>query len=178
MIREFSSKAKPSNNKANLALGALFTLAALSLLCAMLMERYGGLVELLTVALIVAAVVIYTKYVAAVYYYEVTFDYAGTPVFVVRQLTGKRETTLARLGIAEIISVTSESREERGKHNTPHGTRKYTYVPTLSPEQTLRITYESPYERAELIIEAPAEFGELLLSYAEEARRDGFYGEK
>jgi len=174
VIREFSAKAKPSNNKAKIVFYTLLSLAALTVAVYMLMDKYKGLIGLLTVSLITAAVLIYTRYVSSEYYYDVTFDHTGAPVFVVRQVTGKRESTLARIGIAEITSVTEEDREERRTHKTPMGFRKYVYTPTLSPDKTLRITSHSPYEKAEIVIEASGELAELLISYAEEAREQGF----
>ena len=177
MIREFSAKAKSSNNNARVAFITLLSLAALSVIAYMLMEKYKGIVGVVTVALITAAVLIYTKYLACEYYYDVTFDYEGTPLLVVRQVTGTRQTTLARIGIAEIQSVTEETREQSRAHKTPYGTRKYVYLPPLSPERTLRITSESPYEKAEIVIEATHEFCELLIAYSSEAKSGTYPGE-
>ena len=179
MIREFSAKAKPSGNSARIAFFALLGCAAASVVVYMLMEHYKGIVGLLTVSFITAAVLIYSRYIGSEYYYDITFDYEGTPLFVVRQIIGQRQSTLARIGLAEITDVTEETPDIRRAHSTPHGTRKYFYTPTLLPERTVRITSVSPYERAEIVIEASSEFVELLRAYSAEARASvGTYTEE
>jgi hypothetical protein len=114
---------------------------------------YKGIVALAGAILLVVGITVYSKYLASVYYYDITKDANGTPVFVVRQIMGKRESTLCRIDVADIISVTHETSAERRNHKTPAGYLKYVYTPTLMPKATSRLIVEGQYEKAEIVIE-------------------------
>ena len=170
MIREFSAKAKSSNNKARTFFIASMLLAFLLLSGAMLLPLYRGVVSLFGIVFLVAAITIYTKYLSPIYYYDITFDSEGAPLFVVRQVIGKRQSTLCRIGLFEIVKIEKESIEERKSHKTPVGFVKYSYVPTILPETVYRITSVSRYEKSEILIEVTDEFASVIRSYAAEAR--------
>lgn len=174
MINELSVKAKPSNNKARVAFYTALTVAALGAvtylaLRALSVEK-SGLVGFIPLAAAVAAVFFYSKYISGIYYYDVTFDSSGYAVFVVRQVIGKRNSTLCRIGISEIFRVEREDTEQRRNHKTPKDHKRYSYLPTLLPEYSYRLITRSRYERSEIIIECSDEFAELIKQYAAEAR--------
>ena len=170
MIREFSVHAKSTNKKAPMVFAACASLAFAFILMSMIIPSYRGVVSLLGMGLLVGAITVYTRYVSPEYYYDITFDSEGTPLLVVRQIIGKRHTTLCRIGLSEIVKIEQESAGERHRHKTPGGFVKFNYAPTLMPETTYRITTMSRYEKAEIIIEASEEFASLLRSYSAEAR--------
>ena len=66
---------------------------------------------------------------------------------------GKRESTLCRIDVADIVSVTHETAAERRSHKTSAGYLKYVYTPTLMPKATSRLIVEGQYEKAEIVIE-------------------------
>ena len=153
MISEMSTKMKPSNNYARWIF-SVFTSGGICLaLISTFIAQYKGVVAIFGVALLVSAIAVFSKYIASVYYYDITVDYNSTPIFVVRQITGKRESTLCRIDIADIVCVKHESSKERRKHKTPAGYVKYNYSPTLAPKRTSRLTVEGKYEKAEIVIE-------------------------
>jgi len=170
MIREFSASPKPSNNKARISACALMSVSLFVFFVSMMIPHYRGVVSLFATVLLIAGILIYTKYISPVYYYDIMMDSEGTPLFVVRALNGKRETTLCRIGLAEIRKVEREDREARRAHKTPRGYVKYAYLPTLDPDVTYRLTTASRYEHAEIIIEASEDFAKLLCAYSVEAR--------
>ncbi len=170
MIREFSVKPKPGNNKARYLFVFCASFSFALILLSTFIPIYKGVVSLLGVASLSIALVIYTKYIAPVYYYDIIFDSEGNALFVVRQQTGKRHTTLCRISLHEITDVEKQSAAERRAHKTPTGFLKYSYFPTLNPAEAYRITTEGRYERAEILIESSEEFALLLKKYSEEAR--------
>jgi len=174
MINEFSSLVKPSNCKAKVTFWVLIALSAVNVVAYILMDVYNvqkhGLVGVLALGMITAAVFVYTKYISPKYYYDITFDYEGTAVFVVRQVNGKRASTLCRISLHDIASIKKETVAERRSHKTPFSTKKYNYVPTLFPADTYRVTTRSRYEAAEILLEISDEFAELLLTYVAEAK--------
>ena len=170
MITEISSKIKSSNKNAIIAFWSLSAFAVAVFAVYFIVDRYKGILGLLGIVLITMAVLIYTKYVGAEYYYDVTHDSDGYAVFVVRQIVGKRQSTLCRIGLSEITKVERESAEERRAHNTPVGCRKYVYTPTLFPAETYRIYMRNHYERAELIVEIPESWADMLRRFAATAR--------
>ena len=170
MIREFSVKAKASNNYARLAFSVCTALGLALVFLSLVIPLYRGIVCLAGMALIVVGITIYTKYVSPVFYYDITFDSEGTPLFVVRQMIGKRQTTLCRIGLAEIVKIEGENSTQRRKHKTPMGFRTYSYLPTLMPTFSYRITSMSRYEKSEILIESSEEFAVLLREYSTVAR--------
>ncbi len=170
MIREFSASPKPSNKKAEISAYASFILAIVIFFVSTQISHYRGVVSLFASVFLIAGILFYTKYISTVYYYDIMLDCEGTPLFVVRAIGGKRETTLCRIGLAEIMKVEREDRAARRAHKTPKSHMKYVYMPTLDPDVSYRITTASRYEHAEIIIEASDEFASLLLAYSQQAR--------
>ena len=174
MIREFSVKLKPSNSKARyIFIGCMVSAFAL-VSASNLISKYRGLVCLAGVLALVAALTVYTKYMVVDYYYDLMIDSAGIPLFVarsrVKSANGGRETTLCRIELADIRKIEAESREERKAHKTPQGYLKYSYLPTISPDKSYRLTVISRYERSEILIEINDEFAQLLSNYVKEAK--------
>jgi hypothetical protein len=134
------------------------------------MDRYKGIVGTVGLFILVTAILIYTKYISPSFSYDVCPDTDDVPVFIVRQIIGKRITTLCRIELADIASVERETRDEAKKHKTPKEYRKYVYAPTLFPPEIYRLTVNSRYEKAEIIIEISDELCELLTSLIEEAK--------
>ena len=170
MINEISVKVKSTNNKARITFYITFVISIVIFAVSFLIDRFSGVVGNVGLILIAASILIYTKYVAPVYYYDIMHDSSGKAVFVVRVVTGKRQSTFCRIGLSEIVKIEREDIAARRAHKTPHGVRKYSYVPTLSPDVTHRIYTRSRYERAEIIIEASDEFVALLSEYSIAAR--------
>ena len=169
MISEFTLRPKAQNTRAPYLIATFLFGAAAFFILYLVMEVYRGVVGLVSVAFITAAVFVYTRYVAPEYYYDIMVA-NGTPLFVVRQLTGKRFVTLSRIDLRTITSVTRLNAAERREHKTPTGYIKYNYTPTIGPEFVYMITSVSRYERAEIVIEANEDFADLLSRYANEAR--------
>ena len=170
MINELSTKAKSSNNKAKITFYVTFIAAAAIFAVSFVLPRFSGLVGNVGLILIVAAILVYCKYVSPEYYYDITHDSNGSAVFVVRMISGKRQSTFCRIGLAEIVKIEREDATARRAYKTPAGVRKYSYCPTLMPDVTYRIYTRSRYEKAEIIIEVSDEFTDMLRSYAAEAR--------
>ncbi len=175
MISEFSVHPKPTNNKAKITFYTflslfVFSTAAYLVLRAMEVEKSGlfGFIPLISVTV---AIFFYNKYLGSKYYYDITFDSEGTALFVVRQVIGKRASTLCRVALYEIMKVERESAAERSAHKTPKDHRRYSYLPTFLPETTYRLTTRSRYERSEIVIECSEEFAEMMRTYVTEARQ-------
>ena len=170
MIREHFSRVKSSNTNAQRLFYSLLCVAALLFVVYCTTPLYKGIVGLVCVATITAAVLIYTKYVGVEYFYDITFDSDGRSVFIVRQVTGKRSSTLCRVDLSSIVKVERLDSSAKKAHKTEAGYLKYSYLPTLAPESVLLLKISSRREHAEIFIEASDEFAALLSGYASEAR--------
>lgn len=182
MINEFQIKLKATNNKAKAVFFTLSACAAIAFIAYYYMRNNGimraSLVGLLGLLLITAALTFYTKYMSAVYYYEIMRDSAGTPLFLVKQTVGKRISTLCRIALYEIKKIERTTSEERKAHKLEAGYRKYSYLPTFMPSITYRLTTASRYERSEIYIEISDEFAEQLRAYVAEAQADASLDEE
>lgn len=170
MISEFSVHAKPRNKNSYVAFIVLLLVSVLGFCVCFSMDSYKGVVGVFALMILTLAILVYTKFIAPAFYYDIAIDSEGIPMFVVRQIVGKRQTTLCRLDLADIVSIEYETKKQRAEHKTSHGVRKYIYAPTMFPAEVYRITAKNRYETAEIIIEGNEIFADTLKSYAEEAR--------
>lgn len=170
MINEFSVHAKPSNKNALVISMTSFACAAAFFVVAWFTEGLKWIPQLICLILTVVGLTLLTRYVLPKFFYDVTVDTEGTPLFIVRQQNGKRQTTLCRIAFADIRKIEEETAAERRAHKTPPGYIKYTYVPTLFPQNTYRIISVSRYEHAEIVIECTPEMAQTLSDFASEAR--------
>ncbi len=170
MINEVSVHPKPKNNYAKILSLASIVLAVICVIIYSIINLYRGVVGVVGVMFIVTAVLIYTKYVAVDFYYDVRFDSEGIPLFVVRQITGKRGTTLCRIELSDIESVVYQTAKERRERKSESGAHRYVYSPTLFPKETYLLVTRSRYEKCEIIIECSDEFAEMLRSASNEAK--------
>ena len=146
MINEFSVKPKPKNNNAKIVTVIALGLGALTIIVSMLIPKFRGVVGTVGVCFLVTAILLYTKFVTPVYYYDVVLDNNGLPLLVVRQVVGKRATTLCRVDVYAIRKMESQTGKESRAHKTPAGMKKYVYTPTLFPPSVYRLTVISEYE--------------------------------
>ena len=167
MISPFSINPKPENNKAKVAVAILGTLGGIIFLASMQIPLYQGIVALCGMLLIVAAISISVKYVISEFTYEIT-ESDGEWLFVVGQRSGKRYTTLCRVGLASVVSIEkkkrSEDKEKSGKY------LRYSYIPTLMPDSYYVMTVASRHEKAKIALQLTDGMADILRTYAEEAR--------
>lgn len=170
MIRDFSVKLKPSNGYARIAFVVSMSCSFALVLLSGIVPLYRGLVSLAGTVLLVTALAVYSKYMLPTYYYDIMVDSDGLPLFVVRQQIKRKSSTLCRISLAEVVEIEREEKSDRRLHKTPKGFVKYSYLPTLMPNVTHRITVVNDYESAEIRIEASDEFATFLKRCCEEAK--------
>lgn len=170
MINELSVSPKPQNRSAHICCAAFMSCFALCVVVYLSLDVYKGVVGLLSLVFLTVGIMLYTRYISVKYYYDVTFDENSKAVFVVRQLVGRRQTTLCCIYLSMVTSITRETKEERKAHKTPLGVRKYNYTPTLIPDLTYRIFSKSRVETCEICVEISDEYARLFAEYVEEAK--------
>ena len=169
MMKEITVRPKPQNSNAKIAFLITLFISFAVFGVYLAIDRFRGVVGMFALLSLVTAILFYTKYISPVFCYDLTFDSEDNPIFIVRQITGKRQSTLCRIDIADIKSIKKEKRAEMRAHKTPAGYRKYVYAPTLFPPEVYRITVIGRYEKSEILIECTEEFAQYLLSCASEA---------
>ena len=167
MISPFSINPKPENNKAKVAVAILGTLGGVIFLVSMQIARYQGVVALCGMMLIVAALTISVKYILSEFTYEIT-ESDGEWLFVVGQRSGKRYTTLCRVGLASVRSIEKKKRNEDKVKSGEY--LRYSYLPTLMPDSYYVMTVENRHEKAKIALQLTDGMADLLRTYAEEAR--------
>lgn len=169
-MKEITVRLKPQNNNAKIAFGIALGISFVGFMVYFAMERYRGFVGVFALFMLVCAILLYTKYISPVFCYDLTFDSEQSPIFVVRQIIGKRQTTLSRIDLMDIASVEYENRSQMRQHKTPKEYRRYVYSPTLFPSEVYRITVSGRYEKAEIVIECTKEFADYIRDASLEAR--------
>ena len=170
MITDFSAQPKPQNNNAKIVMWVFFALSAVAFIVSANIPIYKGVVGAVALASIVTAILMYTKYVSVKFYYDVIATGVSEPLFVVRQLVGKREVTLARIALADITEINFETKAERKAHKRDYRTNLYVYAPTLAPAVSYRMYVRSYSEKSELVLEGSDEFFKKILEFSAEAR--------
>ena len=99
MIKEITVHPKPKSNNAKIATLVFVLIAAIGFVFYFQMESYKGLVGVFALCALTTGILFYTKFVSPEFYYDITFDANEEPIFVVRQVVGKRQTTLSRIGL-------------------------------------------------------------------------------
>lgn len=169
MINEFTLHPKPTNINAKIAFLISLSVFAFLTVTYMVMDLYKGVVGLAAIVFLTVAIMFYTRYLSAEYYYEVLFA-DGIPMFIVKQRVGKRVTTLICVALSDIREIKTQSKAQRREHKCEVGYRKYFYSPTLDPETTVLLKVSSRYDKCEIRIESTPEFADMLEAYANEAR--------
>ena len=181
MISPFYINPKPENNKAKAFVATLGTLGGAIFIVSMYIERYRGVVALVAMMLIVAALTISVKYILSEFTYEIT-DADGEWLFVVGQRSGKRCTTLCRVGLAFVTSIEKIKRGEKKdggaqfieRWTAPAFSRyehqRYSFIPTLMPESYYVMTVEHRGDKAKIALQLTDPMADLLRTYAAEAR--------
>ena len=170
MIKDFSAHPKPQNNNSKKVMWVFYALGAVAAVVSVMLETHRGVAGLAALALISSGILMFTKYVSVAFYYDVIAEGLETPMFVVRQRVGKRDVTLCRIDLADIVSITRESAAERKAHVKEQGVAYYVYGPTLNPPVSYRMRVVNARERAELILEGTDELFARITDLAAEAR--------
>lgn len=172
MVNEFSISVRGVNNKAKYLFGGLLGSAIIFIAVYMRIPMLQGVVGMVAMGFIVAAIYVYNKHVAAEYTYSITVDVSDRPVFVVEQRVGKRLSTVCRIDLYGIRSVTSLDKRARKARRTEKGVLKFSYCPTMSPDSLYVIESRTSNENADVYIEGSAEFAKALVEAAQAARGD------
>ena len=170
MIREFAVRPTPKNQNARTLFFGLLGAAAIAIAASYILTSYKGIVQLGGLILLVAAVMIYTRYVGSVYSYEVATDSEGAPIFIVCQLSGKRRTALCRVDLADIVDIKTLTAAEYRAYKPEAGMKRYNYTPTLNPPVVHLMQVRSYREKADVFVELSEEYKDVLLSFVSEAR--------
>ena len=170
MISDFSVRVLPKNKNATVIFLLLLSFSMILFLYSSTLESYKGIVGLVSLAFIVGAVYVFTRHVIAEYYYDLIGG--DEPMLVVRQAFGKRSTTMCRVSLADIERVEACRLDGAEVHKTPEGYRKYKYTLTVGDTDGVRIYVSSPFEKSEIVLEASAEFANVLCEYSKEAKEN------
>lgn len=168
---DFSAQPKPQNKNSKIIMLIFFGIALITAVISVFMSSHRGLVGMVTLGSLTTAILMYTKYVSVTFYYDIMVTGLEEPLLVVRQAVGKRNVTLARVALADIISITRETREERRQYKREKGIILYNYGPTLSPSVTYRLQIRGYNEKADIVLEGTDEFFDKIREIAASARK-------
>ncbi len=170
MIREFAVRPVPKNQNARKVFFLLLGAAAATVALSYFLSAYKGIVQLVALIFLVISVLIYTRYVGSSYSYEVAHDSEGTPIFLVTQLSGKRQTALCRVNLCDIVGIEALTGEQYRAYKPEPGIKRYNYTPTMGPAEVHLMRVNSRTEKAVVFLELSEEYCAMLLSFVEEAK--------
>ena len=163
VIEEKRHRAHPVNSFARVASLALALPAVALFAISGVLPAYGGVVQLVSLALLVAALFLAYKFVFSTYTYVITDPGNGTPCLLVEQQQGRRSTLAFHVPLHAVLRV-----QEMGK--MPQG-RAYLYTARLRGGQYQYVVCRVDGVEQILKIEADADFIAALAAAAAEARQ-------
>ena len=178
MIIPFSLNPEAKNKKARFVFTACLGSAVIAIILSGFMDKYRGIVGLFILAFFTAAIFVYNKYMASVYTYEVTMADNGEALFVIGQRQGRRYTTLCRVGLASVISVDTLNKDQLKAYKADRTIARYSYHPTMSPDELCLIKVRSSYEKADVFVELPEEYAKRIMDYSAIARANELMDEE
>lgn len=167
MINDISVRPKAQNKNADRVFYTLLIIALAFVFASYFIDKYKGLISLGALICVVAALVIYNRYMSGGYSYDIVTSYEA-PLFIVRKTVGKKTTTVYNVELSAISEV--EVIEAGAECPLPKDFKRYNFRPTLGAVRRAKLTVNSRYEKAVLLIEGSDEFFDALRAYADEAR--------
>ena len=187
-MNEIIVKPKPQNEKGKRVFLIALIACALTFILSLILPKYAGIVQLVSLILLCISLYFYNRYVGTVYTYELMRDESGDAHFIVRQEVGKRSTTHCRMSLANLRAARRMTKEEireykrRRTSRTPSADASsnvptpepnvgvYYYGPTFQPESLCLLSFRGRVERADIFIECSDELLAHLLSLSSDMR--------
>ena len=94
IMKDYSMTPKPKNKNSVILMCSFFAVALISLVVTVFISKYRGVVGMITLASLITAILVYTKYVAVTFHYDIVSEGYTEPLFVVRQTVGRKSVTL------------------------------------------------------------------------------------
>ena len=163
VIEECRCTPHPANRRAHALSLALLLPAALLFFLSFFLPGYRGIVQLLSLGVIVGALFVAYKFVLSSYSYTVTDPGDGNPCLLVEQIQGKRSSLVCRLPLYAISRVCP------AEQGAAYG-KAYVYVATMHGGRYQYVTGRLDGVDVLLKLEADEAFVAALTSGVAEAR--------
>ncbi len=171
MMQDVHIRVKAQNSYARVAFYTFLVLTFAVFAASYAMGRFRGVMQLGAFFCAVTAVLLYTKFMAPMFAYDLMTDNDGVPVFVVTQTIGRRMTTLCRIELADVVSVRLCLMKEAKAQKIEGSVHRYVYMPTLLAQTVCVVRTSGRYERAELFLEGGDGFVSMLNEYVAHAKQ-------
>ena len=171
-IIEFNYRPVSDKRRAMPLFFSVLMLSAVLVALSTFLPKYKGVVSLAAMIGLCISVLIFTRYFIAEFVYSVIVSNEGDAMLVVVRITGKRESTMCALRMADITSVVYKSESEAKAYKPEPVSKKYNFVPDFSPKSFYLITASSRTDgKQEIMISGTQELAARLASYAEIERK-------
>ena len=163
-MKELFYTARSGNNIAKNVLFGLLGTAAIFVVAAYVSPILTGIIWMVALGFITAAIYVYNRYVAAEYCYGITND-GGIPSFTVSMKVGKTSRVMARIDLSSITEVKKMSREEYRAYKPEKGIIRFPYFPTMFAETVYVVASRSEHESADIVVECDESFATALENF-------------
>lgn len=165
-IKEMRAEPRPVNRFATWLALLLVILALVLFVASMPLPAYGGLVQALSLLLLVAGLFVAYKFVWVSYVYTVCDPGDGQPCLLVEERQGRRSSLVCRLPLYALLRVERVDKAQK----QPRG-KTYVYTATMRGGEYYYISGCVDGVNVLLKMEIDAAFAAALQAAAEEARR-------
>ena len=166
-IIEFSYRPTSDRRRAMPTFFAVLSVSAVLVALSTFLPKYKGVVSLFAMIGLCASVLIFTRYFLAEFVYSVVVSNDGDALFVIVRVTGKRESTMCTVRMADITSVTPKTGEAAQSSKPDPVSKKFKCVPDFSPQAFYLITASSStLGKQEIMISGTEELAARIWEYA------------
>jgi hypothetical protein len=163
-VFEFTYRPVPNKRIANTLFFGILLVSVIPVVFSIISLRYKGLISLGAVALFVAAVAVYARYIVAEYAYVVIYS-GDTPMIIVTKTIGKRVTTLMSLPLSCIFAVCEKGQYDAARVKEK-GIKKYNFAVSILPKSAYVLSAKTRYENMLVMLEGSAEFASRISEYS------------
>ena len=171
-IIPFSYRRLADKRRAFPALFTLIGVSAVLVIASMITPKYSGVVSLVSICTMTAAVMIYVRYVVSDYTYSVREGENHQSYLIFTKVVGKRQSMMGCIPLYAIKSIEKFTNDELKQQKIDKGTHKYNFAPSFAPDAVYVIKAKTRTVSYFVVIEGTDELRDRILDYTKYALLD------
>ena len=150
----------------------LIGVSAALVVASMISPKYKGVISLVSICTMTAAVMVYVRYIVSDYTYSVREGENKQSFLIFTKIVGKRQSMMGCIPLYSIKSIEKFTKDELKNEKVPKGVHKYNFAPSFAPDIVYVIKAQTRTVNYFVVIEGTDELRDRLLEYSRYALLD------
>lgn len=138
----------------------------------MISPKYRGVIGLVAICAMTAAMMVYLRYVISDYTYSVREGEDNQAFLIFTKIVGKRQSMMGCVPLYAVQSIEKFTKEELKAQKIDKGTQKYNFAPTFSPDVVYAIRAQKGSVKYFVVLEGTDDLRNRILEYSRYALLD------